>query len=80
MRLLHKLGLAIVLMSLLAMLFPIPVAQADDVVTFPDPNLEAVIRETIGKPTGDIYQSDLVGLNQLYAYGRGIAVLTGLEH
>jgi len=80
MRLLHKLALAIVLMSLLAMLFPISVAVADDVVTFPDPNLQAVIRAAIGKPSGDILQSDLDGLTSLTAQGSGIADLTGLEH
>jgi PKD repeat protein len=38
--LLHKLALAIVLMGLLVMLLPISVAVADDVVNFPDQNLE----------------------------------------
>jgi hypothetical protein len=33
----------------------------------PDANLEAAIREEIGKPTGDIYPSDLAGLTYLYA-------------
>jgi Leucine-rich repeat (LRR) protein len=50
------------------------------VVTFPDPNLEAAIREAIGKPTGDIYQSDLVGLTTLGASSRGITDVTGLEY
>ena len=52
----------------------------DQVVTFPDPNLEAVIREAIGKPTGDIYQSDVDGLTGLTANERNIVNLTGLEH
>jgi len=56
------------------------IAVADDVVTFLDPKLEAVIRETIGKPTGDIYQSDPVGLNNLPVYHRGITDLTGMEY
>jgi Leucine-rich repeat (LRR) protein len=47
---------------------------------FPDPNLEAAIREAIGKPTGDIYPSDLVGLTSLDASERSIANLTGLEY
>jgi len=50
------------------------------VVTFPDPNLEAAIRDAIGKPTGDIYQSDLDGLTSLSASSRSIVSLTGLEH
>ena len=31
----------------------------DFVVTFPDPNLEAAIRDAISKPSGDILYSDL---------------------
>jgi len=51
----------------------------DSVVTFPDSDLEAAIREAIGKPTGDIYPSDLAGLTSLDASKRNIADLTGLE-
>ena len=50
------------------------------IVTFPDTNLEAAIREAIGKSQGDIYRSDLVCLNNLTAKNRGIINLTGLEH
>ncbi len=57
-----------------------PVQSLDNVVTFPDPNLEAAIREAIGKPAGDIYDSDLVGLTTLGAYERDISNLSGLEH
>jgi len=53
---------------------------ADEVVTFPDPNLETAIREAINKPTGDIYQSDLDGLTSLSATSRNIVNLSGLEH
>jgi len=49
-------------------------------VHFPDPNLEAAIREAIGKATGDIYASDLQRLTHLDARERGIADLTGLEY
>lgn len=34
-------------------------------IIFPDPNLEAVIREAIDKPEGDIYASDLDGIESL---------------
>lgn len=47
---------------------------------FADPNLEAVIRETIDKPTGLIYSSDLEGLPSLYAAVRDISNLTGLGY
>ena len=49
------------------------------VVDFPDPNLEAAIREAIDKPDGDILTSDLDGLTVLLAEEAGIADLTGLE-
>ena len=55
-------------------------ATFEEIVVFPDPNLEAAIREAIGKPTGDIYQSDLEGLTSLDASSRNIADLTGLEY
>lgn len=79
MRVYHKLTLAIVVTSLLALLLPALVADAQ-VVTFPDPNLEATIREAIGKPTGDISQSDLQWLTGLEARDRGIVSLAGLEY
>jgi len=50
------------------------------VVNFPDPNLEALIREAIGKPTGDIYDTDLIVLTSLSGYNRGISDLTGIEY
>jgi len=55
-------------------------ASADAIVSFPDPGLEVAIREAIGKPTGDILESDLVGLTELYAVSRGISDLTGIGH
>lgn len=52
----------------------------EEVVTLPDPNLEAAIREAIGKPNGSIYPSDLAGLTQLNVSYRDIADLTGLQY
>ena len=49
-------------------------------VTFPDTNLEAVIRETIDKPEGSIYTSEFESLAVLDARERGINDLTGLEY
>jgi Leucine-rich repeat (LRR) protein len=49
-------------------------------VSFPDQNLEAAIREAVGKPTGDIYNTDVESLTSLYAAKRDIVTLTGLEH
>jgi hypothetical protein len=56
------------------------VNAADAIVTFLDPGLEAAIRDSIGKPDGDIYASDLVGLISLDASVRNINDLTGLEY
>src|SRR4030042_5381054 len=53
---------------------------SDTIVTFPDRGLEAVIRNTIGKPTGPIYMSDLAALTSLRTIRTQIYDLTGLEH
>ena len=50
------------------------------VVTFADPNLEAAIREAIGKPAGHIYESDLLGLTSFNATQRDIMNLSGIEY
>ena len=53
---------------------------AEEPVYFPDADLEEAIREEIGKPTGDIYPSDLAEPLDLNASSRNISDLTGLEH
>ncbi|MDD5287824.1 MAG: DUF2341 domain-containing protein [Dehalococcoidales bacterium] len=50
------------------------------IVTFPDANLEAAIRQAISKPTGDIYQNDLLALTSFNAEVKGISNLSGLEY
>lgn len=52
----------------------------DPVVTFPDPNLDRLVRQAIRKPTGDIYQSELAGLTELWARASDITDLSGLEY
>jgi hypothetical protein len=54
--------------------------EEEEVVTFPDPNLEAAIRAAIGKPTGPIYISDAERIVYLYADQKNIADLIGLEY
>ncbi len=49
-------------------------------VSFPDPNLEAVVREAIGMPTGTIRTAHLQGLTRIQAHEADIANLGGLEH
>jgi len=45
------------------------VAMRGSMVTFADPNLEAAVRETIGKAEGPIYTSDLEDLTSLGVVG-----------
>ncbi len=53
--------------------------ETGDVVTFADPNLEAKIRETISKPTGDIYESDLTVVTDMRIMDP-VSSLSGLEY
>jgi hypothetical protein len=61
-----------------------PQVGTDEVVNFPDPNLETEIRRAIRKPTGDIYESDLAWLTSLSDLDKdldnNIIDLTGLEY
>ncbi|MBI4285758.1 MAG: leucine-rich repeat domain-containing protein, partial [Chloroflexi bacterium] len=75
----HLRLLAIIGLFFLSFSAPQGVA-ADVVVTFPDPGLEAAIRQGINKPAGDIYQSELQSLTYLDASMRNIANLAGLEY
>jgi Leucine-rich repeat (LRR) protein len=70
------LGLCVIMLLAMAP----PVMAAPIVVSFPDPNLQAAIRQAINKPTGDIYQSDLANLTTLTADDQGISNLEGLEY
>jgi len=61
----------------------IPAADYTEIVTFPDAALEQAIRNAIGKPTGDIYQSDLdklTGFSAINACTDNFVNLSGLEH
>jgi len=46
---------------------------------FNDPNLEAVIREAIGKPDGAITAADLESITELDARDNNIRDITGIE-
>jgi len=52
----------------------------DKKIGFADENLEEVVREKIGKPTGDIYESDVIGVEELDANAREIKSLEGIQH
>lgn len=48
-------------------------------VSIPDPNLNAVIREALQKPTGPLTQADMLSLTGLSAIFRNITNVQGLE-
>ena len=73
----HAPKLVFVLAVLVAI---VSVSASADVVNFPDPGLEAAIREEIGIPTGDIQDSDLTGVTHLSASERGISELEGIQY
>lgn len=50
------------------------------VVEIPDPQLRRAIQIELGKLNGDITVKDLESLTELDASGRGIKIITGLEH
>jgi photosystem II stability/assembly factor-like uncharacterized protein len=55
-------------------------SKTDQTINFPDAELEAVIRYTIDKPTGYIYQSELLRLTLLDIEYHNISNLAGLEY
>jgi internalin A len=58
---------------------PIVEAGPDDVVVFPDANLEAAIREALSKPEGHITVADMKTITSLIAPSKGITDITGLD-
>ena len=49
-------------------------------IVFPDTSLEKVVRQVLGKPTGDILETDMESIISLNAEGKDIYDLTGLEY
>ena len=68
------------LLSLLVMAFGLAGSVEADVVVFPDPALEAVIRATLGIPSGDIQDSNLEAIDILLAPKQGIVDISGISH
>jgi len=54
--------------------------EPEMVVTFPDANFEALIRETLNIPTNDIMNTDLSTILTISGNNRGITNITGIEH
>lgn len=72
----------VLILVVLTLFFPFTSVSAvdDPVITFPDSNLEDAIRQTLGKTTGDICQSDLLTLTRLDAKNLSISDLAGLQY
>jgi internalin A len=68
------------LLSVLAIALGLTGNVEADVVVFPDPALEAVIRKTLEMPVGDIHDSNLEVIDILHADGQGIVDITGIGH
>ena len=71
--------LTVLLLTILSMVTFGSYAKAE-VVIFPDAALEAVIREQLDIPTGDIESTHLEGIEILDASGKGIIEITGIGH
>jgi len=56
------------------------IQQQSIVVTFPDSNFEALIRQTLGKPSGDITDADLATITTLRGRYKDITNITGIEY
>jgi len=54
--------------------------ELSQIAYFPDRKLRTAVREAIKKPVGFIMASDLLNLTYLYAYGKGIKDIRGLEY
>ena len=77
----RNISLAVLLLVMLFMQALVPnIANAATLVTFPDPNLEAAVRVSIDKPSGDIYLNDVQGIAELDAGGKGIKNIEGIQY
>jgi hypothetical protein len=61
-------------------LMPVVASATDPAVNFPDHALDTAVRTAIGKPTGQIYASNLSTLTVLSAESKGIVHLDGLQY
>jgi len=56
------------------------IAGAAGVIHFPDPGLEAAVREALNKPAGEITDQELLGITTLDARYHKIANIEGIEY
>ncbi|MFL0194337.1 leucine-rich repeat domain-containing protein [Clostridium sp. WILCCON 0269] len=66
--------------SNVALTLTISSSNNNSIVTLKDKNLEQAVRDTINKPTGDIYKSDVETITTLTAENKGIQDISGIEN
>lgn len=52
----------------------------EQIVTFPDKNLEQIVRNKINKPTGELYKSEVKQITSLIASAKNIKSINGIEN
>ena len=76
-----KMLIAVLTLLLMATLLTTTATAQVEVVSIPDANLAAAIREALGLPTDAVITADaMLDLTKLVAPGKGITALTGLEY
>ncbi|MGJ8638466.1 MAG: BACON domain-containing protein [Opitutaceae bacterium] len=60
--------------------FTVNQAAGPQLVSFIDSNLEALVRDAISKPSGDLSELDLLTITELDLTGSDVASLSGLEY
>ncbi len=74
-----KIHVIVWLIAFATILIPSSLYASDEIVTFADANLEEVVRELIGKPSGNIYISDIDSISSIEAAQCEISDLSGIE-
>lgn len=57
-----------------------PTEINDPGITFSDPAFEALIREVLNKPSGDIIKNDMMTIHYISGYERNISSIDGIEY
>lgn len=57
-----------------------PTEINDRGITFSDPAFEALIREVLNKPSGDIIKNDMMTIHYINGYERNISSIDGIEY
>jgi len=78
-KLIVKLAVILFILLLVSIAFSCA-APVPETVVFPDENLEAVIRDALDKPEGDITPAELAEPTMLSARYQGITDLSGIEY